>query len=406
MGSAVTVTVSDATAPGPRRGPFARWPRSMDAILGVLVIVGTLSILVTAEPEQGVSIDPVADVPWFGYLLVVTAAGSMLARRRWPLYVTGLNLVVTVAWELLEYEGDPSLGLLIAVYSVGRYVSNVRQTYGVAAATVLLFVLGAALDGMPIAEVGLAGATAWVPWYIGRRVLARRAHLEMLEERAAHLERERLAEAERAVAEERAAIARELHDVVAHRVSMMTVQAGAAKTIGADSPDQALRAVAAIEEEGRLALTELRHLLGILRPDANDRGGLGPQGALAQIPDLVTRLCDAGYKVTLEFDDDVATIPSRVSLAVYRVVQESLTNVVKHAGDGADVDVVVARDGQEIRVEIGDNGAALNSPEPGGYGIAGMQERVSILGGTLTAGPRRGGGWLVRAQIPLEGAKP
>lgn len=388
--------------PRHRPGPFARWPRSTDAFLGLLVVIGTLSVLVTADNQQGVSIDPVADVPWSGYVLLAIAATSMMGRRRWPLAVTVLNGLVTLTWEQLQYEGDPSLGFIIGVYSVGRYVTNTRHSYIVAGLTVVILFISALDDGLPLPEIVLAVASGWVPWYIGRRVLARRAYLEMLEERAAHLEREQKAEAQRAVEEERATIARELHDVVAHRVSMMTVQAGAAKTVGADNPAGALEAVAAIEEEGRHALSELRHLLGVLRPDTAGGPGVGPQGAIAQIPDLVQRMDDAGYHVSLQFDvADPAGMPSTIGLSAYRIVQESLTNVVKHVSPGAAVDVTVRDDEDRLYITIADGGPSRPKVGVGGFGLSGMQERVALLGGVLNVGPQRDGGWIVEAEIPL-----
>ena len=393
--------VASATAlPVRRRGPFSRWPRTSDAFLGLLIVVGTLSAFVTAEPDSGVSVEPVASIPWFGYLLVAAIAASMLGRRTWPVAVVAFNLAAVLVWELLGYEGDPSLGFLIGVYSVGRYVADVRWSYSVAGMTVVISVVSALLDDLPAAEGALLVASAWVPWYIGRRVRARRAYLRMLEERAEHLEREQEAEAQRAVAEERAAIARELHDVVAHRVSMMTVQAGAAKTIGEDSPEAAVEAVAAIEEEGRLALAELRDLLGVLRPDSGD-SGISPQGSIAEIPDLVARLRTAGYKTQLEFDAArFAEVPSRVGMSIYRITQEALTNVVKHAGAAARVTVDLQRVPDGLTLTVADDGVALPNSDSG-YGIAGMKERVSLLGGSLVAGPRPGGGWQVRAVIPL-----
>lgn len=390
--------------PQQRAGPFTRWPRATDAFLGLLVVIGTLSVLVSADNDRGISIDPAANIPWLGYLLLTVAAISMMGRRHWPIAVAVLNAAVTITWETLEYEGDPSLGVLIGVYSVGRYVANTRLSYGVAALTVAISLLSGLADALPFPETALSVATAWAPWYVGRRVLARRAYLEMLEERAEHLQREQQAEAQRAVEEERTAIARELHDVVAHRVSMMTVQAGAAKTVGADSPGEALEAVAAIEEEGRLALTELRHLLGVLRPDAGGDTGMGPQGAIAQIPDLVSRMADADCDISLHLDiSEFGETPSRIGLSVYRIVQESLTNVVKHAGPGTNVDVTLRRVEDRLLLKIVDDGSALPGSTTDGYGIAGMAERAALLGGTLSAGPRRGGGWAVQAEIPLAG---
>lgn len=347
-------------------------------------------------------IDIVNGLPWFAYVLLLFGAAGLWWRRSHPLPVLAVEVTVAVAWELFEYEGDPSLGLLVGLYSVGRYVPAVRVSYSVGASAIIFGATAALLDSQSLGSAAFTAVTFWLPWYIGRRILVRRQYLAMLEERATHLERERTALAERAVADERAAIARELHDVVAHRVSMMTVQAGAAKTIGEDNPSQALDAVAAIEIEGRQALTELRHLLGVLRPESGGEAGTVPQGALDQIPDLVDRMRDAGYEVEYEADVDPFVVPSRVGLSIYRLVQESLTNVVKHSGADTRVRVrIAARDGG-LELLVTDDGTALSTLPDSGFGLVGMRERMALLGGSLEAGPRPGGGWLVRGTIPME----
>jgi signal transduction histidine kinase len=212
------------------------------------------------------------------------------------------------------------------------------------------------------------------------------------------------------VIEERTRIARELHDVVAHRVSLMTVQAGAAKAVAAQDPEGALRAMSAVEEAGRQALDELRHLLGVLRPET-DLDGLGPQPGLADLPRLVEQTRGAGLDVSLATDGVVAGLPARVDLFAYRIVQEALTNVLKHAGPGARTEVRLGSDGRGVVIEVLDDGPGATAP-PGpdaddagarGHGIVGMRERARLLGGTLDASPRPGGGFSVVAHLPTGG---
>ncbi|MEA3410166.1 MAG: sensor histidine kinase [Pseudomonadota bacterium] len=214
------------------------------------------------------------------------------------------------------------------------------------------------------------------------------------------LEREQDSEARRAVAEERTRIARELHDVVAHRVSLMTVQAGAAKTVAADDPEGALQAMEAVEKEGRLALDELRHLMGVLRPEAEDNA-LSPQSGIADIPRLVEHLREAGLDVTLTTDNVQTDLPAHVDLSAYRIVQEALTNVLKHAGTSARTEVRLSTEIHGVAIEVLDNGHGATILPGSGHGIAGMRERAQLLGGSLNAGPRPGGGFQVVANLPI-----
>jgi signal transduction histidine kinase len=243
----------------------------------------------------------------------------------------------------------------------------------------------------------------FVAWYVGRR-------LRLRQERAAQLLREQAAEARRIVTEERARIARELHDVVAHRVSLMTVQAGAAKAVAAGDPAAALQAMGAVEEAGRQALAELRHLLGVLRP-RTDLDGLGPQPGLADLPRLVEQIRGAGVEVSLATDGMPAELPARVDLFAYRIVQEALTNVLKHAGPGAHTEVRLSTDRTGIVIEVLDDGhgavvmagSGVEQDGARGHGIVGMRERALLLGGTLDARPRPGGGFRVVAHLPTGG---
>ena len=240
----------------------------------------------------------------------------------------------------------------------------------------------------------------YLTWYIGRRFRIRGDYMRLLQERAERLEQDQADEARRAVAEERTRIARELHDIVAHRVSLMTVQAGAAKTVAADDPEAALRAMEAVEKAGRQALDELRHLMGILRPETA-ADGLGPQPGLADVSRLVEHLKEAGLDVSLTMGVVSSDLPTRVDLSAYRIVQEALTNVLKHAGPGTRTELRLSTDNQGIAIEVLDSGHGTTTLPGSGHGIIGMRERALLLGGSLDAGPRPGGGFHVLAHLPI-----
>ncbi|MEH1126956.1 sensor histidine kinase [Micromonospora sp. CPCC 206061] len=190
--------------------------------------------------------------------------------------------------------------------------------------------------------------------------------------------------------------------MVAHQVSMMTVQAGAAQAVVAADPEGARQAMAAVELAGRQALDELRHLLGVLRPE-NERDGLGPQPGLAELPRLIARVRTAGLDV--QITDDLRTpLPTRVQLSAFRIIQEALTNVLKHGGPGTRAEVHLREDGTAITIEILDHAqTGIARPQRAGHGIVGMRERATLLGGSLDAGPRPEGGFRVLARLPLTG---
>jgi signal transduction histidine kinase len=257
------------------------------------------------------------------------------------------------------------------------------------------------IEGEQATIVGLSMGLVFLPWYVGRRISARRDYLGLLEERAAYLERERAAEAQRAVTRERTRIARELHDLVAHRVSMITVQAGAAQTVAATDPERAMRAMEAVEHEGREALNELRQVLGVLRAEG-EPGGLVPVHGLADIPHLVAEMKRAGLDVSLTSDGAPDDLPARVDLASYRIVQEALTNVLKHAGPDPKAEVRLSTDEGMLSIEVTDRGSGASILPGSGHGLAGMRERAALLGGSFEAAPRPGGGFRIMARLPME----
>jgi len=394
-------------APRPMRGPFTRWPRLSDAVLALLVFVGALVNVSVQDVDaaNGVRVDLVLGLPAVGVLLLAIGSAALYWRRRYSLGVLGVNLLVSILWVSVGYQGEPVFGVLVSLYSVGRYVCDDRHSYSATGVALAVAGLGQFVDGEPPATIGFALLVTFLPWYVGRRIRIRGEYLVLLQERTEHLERERVAEARRAAAEERTRIARELHDVVAHRVTMMTVQAGAARMVGTEDPAAAQQALDAVEQAGRQALSELRHLLNVLRPQS-EADGLGPQPCLAGLPRLVDQLGQAGVEVSLTTSDSLPVdLPASVELSAYRIVQEALTNVVKHGGPGVRAGVHIDSDDHVLTIEVTDTGGGGTVLPGSGHGIVGMRERASLLGGTLEAGPRPSGGFQVSARLPMhEGA--
>ncbi|MBV9844869.1 MAG: sensor histidine kinase [Kutzneria sp.] len=241
-------------------------------------------------------------------------------------------------------------------------------------------------------------------WAMGEFVGARRAYNAEVMERLKLLATERDQQARIAVAEERTRIARELHDVVAHAVSVMVVQAdGAGYALGTD-PALARQALTTISDTGRQALAELRRLLGLMRGEEQGEIGLLPQPDTTALPKLAEQVRAAGLPVELIMTGDLRDLPAGVGLSVYRIVQEALTNSIKHAGNGASATVTVCRTDGQLDIEVCDDGFGTPrelSGVSGGNGLIGMRERAGVLGGSLDAGPRPGGGWRVRAVLPV-----
>jgi signal transduction histidine kinase len=297
--------------------------------------------------------------------------------------------------------GGPSLAIFISLYGVGRNVNDQQTNLLAVAAAMGLAVADDLVEGEDLPVMAISVAVVALAWYVGQRVRARGAYLALLEERTVYLEREQVAEAQRAVDEERTRIARELHDVVAHRVSMITVQAGAAQTVAFTDPERASRAMEAVEEAGREALDELRQILGVLRAEG-DGEGLVPTHGFEDIPSLVASMRDAGMDVSLTSNGTSRDLPARLDLASYRIVQEALTNVLKHAGPNAEAEVRLSADDGMLIIEVSDRGKGATTLPGSGNGLVGMRERAALLGGTFESGPRRGGGFRISARLPMD----
>jgi signal transduction histidine kinase len=339
-----------------------------------------------------------------GVTLVLLMCVPVAVRRRWPLAGLCASLVSATLLSALGYGvGLAGVGVVVLLYAVASY-------RGLAAA------LGGLLLSLVVYGVGAAAGplttTRWsdhvavlvvlvAVWGGGRSLRLRRAYLEELRDRAARLERARAADTRAARAEERTRIARELHDVVAHHVSVMTVQAAAARKVLATDPESASEALSAIESTGRTAMAEMRDIVGVLRADA--RAELTPQPGLRDLPALVEQMREAGLSTTLSVEGAARRVPAGVDLAAYRLVQEGLTNSLRHAGAGARSEVTVRHGRDELEVRVEDDGlGAAAPPRRAGHGLVGIRERVALYGGILTIGPKAGGGFKVRARFPLK----
>jgi signal transduction histidine kinase len=392
-------TVAGVSVWQPLRGPFERWPLSADFLIALLSFVLTLWMWALGSNREVLSMGSLSDVGI--YLCAFVGNFALLWRRSHPWQVHAVVLCASIL-VILGGMNDGLFALAFSLYSLGRFEADSRASLiGMLAALVFvatdLFVLSVPSVGGTIAA-GLVIAF----WYFGRRLRFRGEYLRLLEERAEHLERERSAGAERAVAAERTRIAREMHDIVAHQVSLMTVQAGAARTVNKSDPEAASEAMAAVEKAGRNALKEMRDLLSVLRP-VDQEHVLLPQPGISDLQALIHEVKDAGPVVHLKTTGIYTDLPARLQLNVYRIVQEALTNVIKHAGVDVDVDVTVDVGDNKVVVSIKDNGkGCVAYGETGGHGIVGMRERVELLDGEFSAGAGNEGGFEIRAVFPLK----
>ncbi|MGV4985395.1 sensor histidine kinase [Streptomyces sp. NPDC001709] len=340
-------------------------------------------------------------------------------RRRYPEPMLLLAFATGLAQLILDVETTfADVAMLVITYTVAtmgaRWASRIALAVSFCAAAL-------AQIRWPDAHSSFAGQILIVvfqtvpfvlAWVLGDSMRTRRAYFAQLEERAARLEKEREAQSKVAVAAERARIARELHDVVAHNVSVMVVQADGAAYVLDTAPDQAKKALETISSTGRQALAEMRRLLGVLRTGEHQEGGeYVPQPDVEQIDELIEQCRSSGLPVDFKVEGTPRPLPSGVELTAYRIVQEALTNTRKHGGPnaGASVRLVYFDDGLGLLVEDDGKGAPHELYEEGGadgqgHGLIGMRERVGMVGGTLDAGPRPGGGFRISVLLPLKPA--
>ncbi len=342
----------------------------------------------------------------FYWVLIGIISGSLLFRRSHPTSAMVVAGSAVTTGALLDYAEPPAnTVLVILLYSTAVYARRDRAIASliITAAVVLLVAVLAADEHNGVVLTLSNFLIFGTAWFFGDSVRYRRAYELQLEERARLLELDQDARARSAVADERRRITRELHDVVAHGVSVMVIQAGAARrTLHGEQPAVG-DALEAIETTGRSALRELRRVLAVLRSD-DAPTELTPQPGLAQLPELVERCREAGAEVELRIGEVPPLSPGR-ELTVYRVVQEGLTNAMRYSGP-ARVWVTIDADEETVVVEVADDGrggAADPAPDGAGFGLVGLRERLAVYDGELGAGPRVGGGWFLRATIPSRG---
>lgn len=412
-----------------------RTPTGRDAVGAALVaLVGVANVLGSAPVDMPweAAAEPARPLVVAGLGLVVIEGGVLAARRRAPAVVLSVALAAVLLTQALpDSVAGGGLGAAVAAYTVGAHRSR-RAALAVLAVAALAMIAWGAVVAQPLAatlrvqvegpadavippalDLGLGALLLLaVPGLIGAYVQTRRAYTRELVDRTEHLQRQREERARRAVADERTRIARELHDVAAHHVSSIVVQAGAAERVLDRDPETAREALAFIRTQGKETLASMRHLVGVLRVEGEaDAAGTEPQPTLARAHQLVDDARADGVEVQLHLDGEPRALPATVDLAAYRVLQEAISNVRRHA-PGAPTRARLAYADAHLEVEVSNDappqaGTAESTGDGGeadsGHGLVGMRERVALAGGTLDAGARRDGGWRVRALLPTAG---
>lgn len=406
----VTTPTPAPTASSGRTSPFV-----VDAIVAAALTftLGMLSVAVGISTSSTVG----------GTVAALTSLGMPAAlawRRTRPvgsaIAVYAMALAHVLAGVILT---GSDLVIFVALYSVTVYgpVWARRTALGSALFGCLIvggwylyysygpFEVRSVVSALTVA--GLLGALVLASWAIGLMRRARVVQIETLAERAARLELERDQQAQIATAAERARIAREMHDIVAHSLSVIIAQADGGRYAAATSPEAATHALTTISETGRDALADMRRILGVLRDDGQGAAALAPQPAQADLDALVAHVRDAGLAVSLVRMGTARPLPPGAGLTIYRIAQESLTNILKHAGPGANATVLLQWAPTSLVLQVDDDGRGAAAVSDGaGHGLLGMRERAAMLGGSLSAGPRPGGGYRVRAEIPVPAGAP
>lgn len=371
----------------------------------VLIVVGAIGGVIEVVVGRGDS-----DAPDLPLALTVPLEAALtlmlLARRRFPFAAPAGMLMAGAALSfvdgrLIPYTAASFVSAIAAVFLLGILVDRRQAVFGLAIANAALLII---VGNDPESATGdyiflpLLFSAIWLSSFgFGRKLeQAREA-----EERAARLEREREEQARAAVAEERARIARDLHDVVGHSVSVMTVQASGVRRLLRPDQEREREALLIVEQTGREALAEMRRLVGVLRrPD--EAPALAPQPSLEHVGRLVDQARESGLPVELHIEGEATQLPAGLDMTAYRLVQEGLTNAIKHA-NATRAEVVVRYGDGQIELVVSDDGTGITdgNVDSGGHGLVGMRERVAVFGGELEAGPRPNGGYALRARLPL-----
>ena len=376
----------------------------VDALIVLLAAEAVLELALRRDSQ-----DAPRTTLWFAVPAIVIAVLPLFARRRFPFAAPAAYWLLAVG---LSFVDGRLVTFLSSVFVIGMATSymlgNLRDP--LKARIGLALVLGAAATVVYNKPEHTASELVFIPllfgicWLAGFAVRERADEAEAAEKRARRAELERAAAARIAVAEERARIVRELHDIVAHAVSVMVLQVGAVRHRLPDALDEDRDALIGVEQAGRTALAEMRRLVGAMRHDG-DGLELAPQPGLDGLDALLEEVGRAGLPVRLQVDGDPFPLPRAIDLSAYRIVQEGLTNALKHARAGH-ADVTVRYGAQSVQLEVRDDGKGGGTSDGLGHGLVGIRERVKIFGGEMTAGTAPAGGFVVSARLPLEGDRP
>jgi len=371
--------------------------------------VDLLIVLAAVESALEVALQPAPSMtPWLAAPAIAAAVLTLLARRRFPFGAPVALFVVCAALSFVDGRLVVlPVGVLVASMAaallLGTLADDARARLGIAIAIGGTTVVVSNDPARTAGELIFIPVLVLVGWLAGRVLRDRGRQADAAEERAARAERERATAARIAIAEERARIAREMHDIVAHAVSVMVLQVGAVRHGLPDSLPRETDALRDVEETGRTALAEMRRMLGAMREDG-DRAAMAPQPGLGNLDALFASVRRAGLPVELHVDGDPHPLPPAIDLSAYRIVQEGLTNALKHAG-ASRADVAVTYGARDLRIEVRDDGRGATGGDGLGHGLVGIGERVKLYGGEMDAGPANGGGFVLATRLPLEGAR-
>jgi signal transduction histidine kinase len=379
------------------RGDLEKARRHVDIFVAVAVTALALLWAIFGKEEGAEGADA------FSCLLVISSGTALLYRRRWPVEVLSATLAISIVYHWVGYHGGPPVpAVWVALYttaSLGHRAVALIVAFFFLATSISYRVIVEDEGWLPVLvpETSITAAAI----FLGEAVNNRRAYFAEVRERMRRAEHQREAEAEQRLVEERMRIARDLHDVVAHTIAVISVQADVASEVIEDSPEQAKAALATIRDASRSAMEELRATVGVLRSGAAvDAPPRSPAPTVSDVGSLVEQARATGLEVTCDMTGERRDLPSAVGLALFRIVQESLTNVIRHAG-ATRVDVKIHYAPGVVEVEVSDDGRGPGGA-PVGHGIVGMKERALSLGGVLEAGSGLHGGFCVRATLPTE----
>lgn len=384
-------------------------PRQLLFDILVAVVVLALALFTRVEISDELRDFFLRDADWFHTVLIVLMSVPLALRRVYPISVFVVVMLAWVVDRALDYpESLATFGPIIVFYTIGTELSRRRSFMigGLSALFVLFWtILGTiVLESVTVVSIATTTIATVTPLLIGREMRIRRERAEELREQVANAERERMESARRAVEEERARIARELHDVVAHQMTVMTIQAEGARRIAKDADPRIQQALDTIKATGHSALAEMRRVVGLLRDADGESPELAPLPRLTDLSSLVDQVRSAGVPVDVSIDGEARPLADGVELSAFRIVQESLTNTAQHGGPGvsASVSVIYGDDTLDVVVVDDGRGAAAAASNGGGHGLVGMRERVAVLGGSFEAGAKAGGGYRVHASIPYQ----